>query len=53
MSCIHVMPDQVSTPADYTGPVTITYTAAGATASISFTIMTQLVVKVTACSFMA
>lgn len=42
---------QVSTPADYTGPVTVTYSSAAASTSLSFTIMTQLTVKVTACSF--
>ncbi|BDA51146.1 hypothetical protein COCOBI_18-0210 [Coccomyxa sp. Obi] len=44
---------QVSTPADYTGPVTVTYDSAGDSASLSFTIMIQLTVKVTACSFSA
>ena len=41
---------QVSSSPDYTGPVTLSYT--GATqASLAFTIVPQLVVKVTACSF--
>ncbi len=41
---------QVSSSPIYTGPITLSYT--GATqASLAFTIVPQLVVKVTACSF--
>ena len=41
---------QVSTPPDYTGPVSLSYNG-GTQASLAFTIVPQLTVKVTACSF--
>ena len=41
---------QVSSPPIYTGPVSLSYTGASQ-ATLSFSIVPQLVVKVTACSF--
>ena len=42
---------QVSTPADYTGPVLITFAASSGNTAVVFNITPQLVVKVIASAF--
>ena len=47
----HAVHVQVSTPADYVGPVTVSFAAPSGNTAITFNITPQLVVKVIASAF--